>query len=491
MASKKEKRKLTLESNVKSLALKFYDEQLIESFGTDAEKALSDGFSDEIASSHASIANCSDILVKQQLIDAFNARLQVINKSIYDIVVNGGYLDKLLSTIYSIDSSTYQVFFIMHNRDFREDDFFVPSAEKRHYHLIMRFTPVQGVHRDGRKVRTLLNVLGIKYRKGFDESLILNKGIESVNDFPAYLLYLTHSDDKSVLAGKAPYNKSELVSNCIDSYDDILAGYSGVQAPHKLSREEYEKVFYLANQYGLEGRSFTSCMDDVGRFLILSSSKVKVLRESYQLGLLDRLSQHRELDRLVLFIEGDANLGKSYNVRLALEDLGVRNPLFVTNSGSGKYDALSIDNDALVLDDVTGKDMLNVSDQYECSLYRRNSGDAVWGGRYLIVTNNHAFRPWLIRSLGLSVDSCGQLSHYDELTLEPCMTRFYAVRLVERPDGIHAVLCNVFKRGNSDKQSRIKSMYDAFMSSFLGHVNDYHNKNNPHSVGEGRKESHV
>lgn len=488
MASKKEKRSLTLESNVKSLALKFHDEQLIESFGTDEEKALSDRLSDELAASLEAIGACSDALVKKNLQDAFDARLVAVNKIIRDIVVSHGYYEKLVENVNALDSSTYQCFLIPHTRDYKEDDFFVPSIKKRHYHLIMRFTPVQGVHRDGRKVRTLLNLLGIKYRKNYDESLILNKGIESVENFAAYLLYLTHGDEKSILAGKAPYDKSELVSNCIDSYDDILQGYSGRIVPHKLSREEFERVFNVAYEYGLNGRSFESFVNDINRFLVLSSSKLRVLERNHSDGLRSRISQHKEIDRLVLFIEGDANLGKSYNVRLALEDLGVRNPLFVTNSGSGKYDALSIDNDALVLDDVTGKDMLNVSDQYECSLYRRNSGDAVWGGRYLIVTNNHPFRPWLVRSLGLSVDSCGQLSRYDELTLEPCMTRFYAVRLVERSDGIHAVLCNVFKRGDADKQSRVKSMYDAFMSSFLGHVNDYHNKNNPHLVGEGRKE---
>lgn len=479
----KEKRKLTLESSTKSLALKFYDEQLIESFGTADEKAVSDKFSEEISSSQLAIKTCPDPVVKQQLEATFDARLKVINDTIYGIVDNGGYWERLKTIVRSLDKSVYQCYAILHDRDFKEDDFFVPSAEKRHYHLIIRYTPVQGVHRVPYKVRSWLNLVGIKYRKGFDESLVLNKGIQSVGDFPAYLLYLTHGDEKSILAGKAPYDKSELVSNCIDSYDDILSGYSGNIVPHKLSREEYERVFNLAYEYGLSGRSFDTFVNDINRFLILSSSKLKVLERNFSDGLRARITQHNEIDRLVLFIEGDANLGKSYNVRLALEELGVRNPLFVTNSGSGKYDALSIDNDALVLDDVTGKDMLNVSDQYECSLYKRNSGDAVWGGRYLIVTNNHNFRDWLIRSLGLHLDSDGNLSEYDEQTLAPCMTRFYAVKLRERPDGVHAVLSSVFKRGNSDKQARIKAMYDAFMSSFLGHVNEYRNKNN--SVADG------
>lgn len=469
----KEQRKLTLESSTKTLALKFYDEQLIEFYGTDDERSLCDTFSDELSHASAAIANCPDALLKQKLKDDFFARLKVINGTIYNIVSSGGYFDKFVRTISSLDPNRYQAFAIVHDRCFKEDDFFVPSAEKRHYHLIIRFTPCPGVKRVPQKVRTWLNAVGVGYRKGYDESLTQNKGIESISDFPAYLLYLTHEDEKSAIAGKTPYSKSELISNCIDSYDEILAGYSGRILPHKLDRKEFEEVFNLAYEYGSNGWSFDKLVDDVNRFLVLSSSKLKVLERNYSDGLRSRLSKHNEIDRLVLFIEGDANLGKSYNVRLALQDLGVRNPLFVTNNGSGKYDSLTIDNDALILDDVTGKDLLNVSDQYECSLYKRNSGDAVWAGHYLIVTNNHAFRDWLIRSLGIRTDEDGNLSRYDQLTFDPVKTRFYAVKLVKRPDGVHAVLTSVFKRGGADKQSRVKSMFDDFIGYFLRHVNEY------------------
>lgn len=454
-------RKLTLESSVKSLALKFYDDQLIFSFGSDAEndamntayKAYTDA---QEAFNKAKEADKPALeKAKKQAFDAYN-------KLVYDIVDSKGYWKKLCDTVRGLDPADYQVLAICHDADFLEDNFFVPSAEKRHYHLIERYAPRQGVKRNPTKVRVLLNLLGLKYRPS-DESLVLNKGIETVNDFGAYVDYLTHDDRASALAGKTGYEHAAIVSNLEPkAIDDIRKGFTGNQLPHKWDIVTLREACETAASIGYAGRSYSAYAESVGRFVLYSQSKEKIVRRFYDEALDMRLNEHRDVNRLCLFIESPQNAGKTTASKLALSALGIKNPLFVTNNGTGKYDALSIDNDALVLDDVTGKDLLNVSDQYECRLYKRNNGDAVWGGTHLIVTNNHDFDKWLERSCGVSSDDS-----YEKVTLDAVRSRWYAVKLLEKDGKLAFQVTNRCERGGRDKRAKLEAMFKAFMREFM------------------------
>lgn len=459
--SKNTSRCLTLESSVKTLALKFYDEQLIASFGTQEELNAANSANDAVKKANDALKNAS-VKDRANLETAFKQALQASNKLVYDIVDTKGYYQTLCDRIKAFDPDTYQCLTICHDKDFLEDNFFVPSAEKRHYHLIERFTPKQGIKRVPLKVRTWLNALGLKYRAEYDADLILNKGIETVNDFGAYVDYLTHEDKASVLAGKTRYDRDELVSNLSkESIDEIRKGFTGVVTPHKWDRETFQSICESAFKVGYAGQSYTTFADSIGRFVLYSQSKEKVVRRFYDDGLADRINEHREIDRLCLYIQGSHNFGKSRTAELALEALGISGTLAITNNGTGKFDAVSVANNAIILDDVTGKDMFNLSDQYECRLYKRNSGDAIWAGSYLIVTNNHPFEDWLKRSAGLTPDISGKLSVYDQISLDALKSRWFVITVSDKvlPGGnvsSFPVIKKVWSasRGNKDKQTR-------------------------------------
>lgn len=464
---KKKDHKLSTESTVRSLNLKFYDEQLIESMGTPEEIDTCNKLSQ-------AIIDCKTKELRSQ-------HVEKLNTYVYSVIESKGYDKKLYDNIRSVDPLYAQIYGIRHDRDYLEDDFFCPSIEKRHYHVILRLVPDEHKNYPVVKARTLLNLLGIKYRKKFDETIILNKAMETVGKFPTALLYLTHEDDSAIRAGKTIYSKSELITNMPESaYELIIKNLLEHIKPHRITYAEMNEICDRFYNAGLHGQSFNKLIEAYGRFNLYSQSKYQVIEKMYRDGIEKRLSENHELNRLVLYIQGASDMGKTCNIVPALERCGVSHPYIVRHSGNGNLDGLQPDHDALVFDDSFRLDnILTAADQYECSLYKRNKGNSYFFGNYLIILSNEKFEDWIDEVTGFHRDEYGYLSPSDQERYNAIINRFCVVKLIWRTSTrVGYDMLRLFKRGGegSDKSIFIRGMFLDFMRIYIATINEYWDK---------------
>lgn len=151
-----------------------------------------------------------------------NSSVSTLSIKIYDEQLPGGWED-CQKRIVGIDDSEIQVIAIKHDRDLKADGFWRSSFEKAHYHIILR------VLNGGRKrVNSILDMLGVVYREGIDDSMIENHGLETVGRFRDFAVYLTHETEQAILEGKEKYELSELVSNM--TIDEIKKSVRDISA---------------------------------------------------------------------------------------------------------------------------------------------------------------------------------------------------------------------------------------------------------------------
>lgn len=394
---KKKKINLTMRSMVRTLSLKFYDEQMPDGWG----------------------------------------QVKVIIRGI---------------------GKEYQVIAIRHDRDTNKDDIWKPSIEKPHYHIIVRVIGKNPVH-----VSTILNMLNIEYRPDVDETLWNEHGVETVKNFGAMAMYLTHDTEQAQLDGKEKYELEELVSNLsMDEIKQVREGYIRVSASNKkVSMEELSKLDEEAYKMGYDLKDFDEWYRSLP-FQIRSNAKMKTIRESYNMGASERAELKENLNRLCVFIEGESNTGKTYATIHALDGKRI---LPVGGGGTGKFDELSTGHDALVIDDDSSPRLLNMCDNYICQAYRRGRNNPWWCGRYFIVTSNLSFREW--------VEECGikttqykhgiesESSHYRAIK-----TRFYVCH-IENIGGINQLVCDSSStRGTSSARIERKEMFKQFRDKF-------------------------
>ena len=124
----------------------------------------------------------------------FRSKLRQFAFKIYIEQLPNGIID-FIKRVQSVEKTTYQVIAIIHDRDIKLDvhDWYAEARLKPHIHIIVRCTDSKKrVH-----VQTVMNMLGIIFRKGIDDALIVrNKGIDTIHKKFAiattYLLSLIH-----------------------------------------------------------------------------------------------------------------------------------------------------------------------------------------------------------------------------------------------------------------------------------------------------------
>lgn len=469
----KDEQGFTLESSVKTLSLKFYGEQVLEFYGTDAERAEVRTYAERLKDATYALKDAEEQDKKGQLdpnevdIDQLRAdreqALLDLDAKVTEIVTDRGYWEDFTRNLQSLDPDDVQVFMIVHDKDYNSDDFWLPSVEKPHIHLICRLTPKQGVKRAPLKLRTMLNKLHVRYREDLDKTVVEN-GVSTIRDFAAMLLYLTHETEQAKRDGKWMYSREEIITNVSDMvYDEILNGLSGRLSDVKLSEKELTTICADAYNAGYSLTDFNLFAKDVGMYSLFSSSKCKVVERFYKNGIDARMNEHRSLDRCIIYMQGRQGDGKTYNSREALQNLGIppQNILDITNSGSGKFDGVKPSTEAIIMSDVYGKDLLNLLDQYECRLYKRNSGDGCWTGKYLIITTNEDIDTWLDHSAP------------DEF--KPAIkSRLYNTSLMFNK---RLQVSSEYCRGNLEKCTRICDMFEAFVNEFHKSISSYTHDN--------------
>lgn len=368
-------------------------------------------------------------------------------------------IDYVINQIKSFDPKKVQILFIIHDKDEVGDDIWVPSIEKRHGHLIARAVT------DGDRFGVIgfLKALGIHYRPGLDDKLWKNNGVETVGNFAGYALYLTHETEEAIRDAKHKYDITEIHSNLtIEEIKQVREGYIRVSEKRKVTMDELVALDKEAYDYGYnlkDYEDFYNCQP----FSVRSNPHMKTVRENYEAGLADRVKElNSELfPRCCIFITGDSNTGKTYAAIRAIESMGLT--YIKPAEGSGKFDKLRPSTGAIVIDDSTCPNLLNMSDDHVCYAYKRGQGSPAWCGKYLIVTSNLEFEEWL-----------GQCGISKNEHISACYTRFIICHIEENSIGRkHLVIDKADLRGDGTMLKKKYEMYINFQSRFDDVIGDY------------------
>lgn len=394
--------------------------------------------------------------------DKKKARIIGIDTAVYSLAIKC-YEEQLplgeqatMDAVMSLDNKRYHVIAIKHDQDTVTDGIWAEAAVKHHYHVIVRCTDKQ----DRFRVKNMLNNLHIHFRPGTDDKLWLNHGVETVRNYAGYALYLTHETQDAINDGKHLYPRSDLIANITDvEIDAIREGYLRLTAAANRKIDMATLAALDKEAYDLGYK-----LDDITPFIdaqplgVRSHPKFKTILQSYHRGTEARLRESRDIMRVCVYIQGPPNTGKTYTSGQVLQQFGER-VLHVGGGGTGKFDSLRPDHGAIVIDDDVCPNLLNMTDNYICRAYRRNSNNPVWAGRYLIVTGNDPFDLWLGRC-GIKINS----PNHDAV-----LSRFFRCHI----DGRRLVLDYPSWRGSITEQAARLSLYENFEAAYNAAVASY------------------
>lgn len=322
------------------------------------------------------------------------SNVKTLALKVYEEQIPDGW-DKFKERIKEFKKSEYQILAIKHDEDALGDDFFDSSIEKPHYHILTRvMADAQNVTKSGKHVSAILKDLNVVFRRE-DVKMIENHGIETVGNFGAYATYLTHDTEKAILDGKQHYSIERIVSNLTpQEVLQIRDGYIRVsEKARKVSLEELLEIDAYLYELGFNLGDFDDWYDKQG-FMLRKSASMKTLKESYYRGIEARVRKDKYVNRLCIFITGQQNCGKSYTSLKTLKQMGYERIHSVDNDGTGKFDELKPTTQAIIIDDQTAPALLNLCDCKIVKAYRRGSGDRYFTGDMLIVTSNLSFENW-------------------------------------------------------------------------------------------------
>lgn len=432
---------LTIYSKVRSLALKFYPEQLMtpEKRENETDSQLGripfEFWQDETVLKLAKSA-------MKERVDKFSDRF---NK---------------LKSPRDTKKRHWEIEAICHDRDYKSDpdDMSLPSIVKPHFHLLLR-----DANGNRFTVETILKALNLFYDPKKDSKLFYEQGCTTVKNFASYSMYLTHETEQAQLDGKEVYDISEVITNMIlTELQDIRAGYQRLQPKAKLSTSDWLELADEATKLARKMGDFEEWSHETLNFVQRSETKFKHLRELYNKVLNDTIEQAPDLTRCCILISGKANDGKSYTTRHALQSLG--ETIYNARSGSGKYDGLTSRATAMVFDDRRITDALKVTDNCATVVHGRGTGnDKSWLGHYVVVTTN------------LSPEEFFKSQVMNTSEVPAIATRFYVSELIydENHNGkLYATDYGI--RGMYDDISGRHKLYEKFADSFNKIIKGYH-----------------
>lgn len=396
-----------------------------------------------------------------------DSRVCTIALKFYDEQLPYGW-DETCRRIRNVDKSKMQILGIRHDKDIITDGIWVSSLEKPHCHIEGRCT-----NKEKRfYVKDFLDMLGVYYRPGLDDDLWRGHGVETAGNFTGYAVYLTHQTEKAIADGKELYDVSEIISNLTpDEVSQVRDGYIRVSDKStRLTTTELEALDKDAFELGYNMKNFQAWYS-AQPFTVRSNAKMKIIRESYDRGVEARIEEQRDINRVCIFIKGSPDTGKTYAAEQALAGKQI---LSVNGGGTGKFDRLRPDHNAIIVDDDVCPNLLNMTDNYICRAYKRNSNNPAWAGEYFIVTSNLKFDEW-VTSCGVKIhDNYGRpTQHYDAVC-----SRFFICQLVNENGVNHLALASPSTRGSVEKQTARANKFMEFKQSFDKVISTYVPGNN-------------
>lgn len=409
-----------------------------------------------------------------------------------------------IKRVKAIDPKQFCVVSIKHDKDEVRDknDLFEVSIKKPHWHIYV-WTPSDSVFYDaGRSFRVHTMIcgdkrkghenpyLGINYDPQRDVSIWDNRGAERIHNIPASVAYCLHISSSAIKAGKHVYDKSEIVTNLSNSeINTILNLYKGIGNSNnhfirKPNADDWQTWGNIAYERGLHLENFEDWAVDHFMVHQMASANFRVVRKFYDRGLVQGLAKAPQLNRCNIFILGAGNLGKSYNSQQALLDIGIKNIVEPT-SGTGKYDGVNADTEALLFNDTRMTQARTVMEQKPVKLHRRNNNDPVWKGSWVVFTSNFE-NP---------IDAAADCFNYEptenkdgelEYTkkqmenIKPVLQRAFYCKVELDTDSkspnyghYHLVLIRNVERGDDNQINQLGEMFARFSKAFNNSIRNY------------------
>lgn len=308
-----------------------------------------------------------------------------------------------------------QFFVILHDKDIITDGIWEAADVKPHFHAIFR-NDVPST------VRALLAHTPIIYQKDKDDKLIQNKGIEKTGKLHSSVAYLTHETFQAKEDGKALYLRKDIITNVTDEeLEKLFEKNHRSESKKGIVYEENTSVTFLEEEAYKLGQAFgdfkwwwyrSGAIEDMKTRR--SKADRDLMQEQYELGVDDKLAEKKSVHRRSIFIFGDAACGKSFSSQVLMQHrYGYRQTHYIDGGGSGKFDKVKGHHKAIIVNDETIKDVLNIADEYPCRAYKRGKDNPVMNNDFLIVTYNEDFLTW-VGDLGFDIND--KMAGHDFLT---------------------------------------------------------------------------
>lgn len=459
-------------SRVKSLALKFYPEQVLS-----AENRQD--LYDYIQARKAFEEKRKEIVDKNIDTPALQEEAHQKEKYWHDEIEK--LIDRAAKHVKEVVTSydnDFIVLGIIHDKDFSTEIFYTDEPEKLHFHVLF----VRQDHRRFR-VKQIFDSLGIA-RNEADNKLFSSFGAETIGSLVDYSMYLTHDTEQAMRDGKHQYSISEIFKNISDADLKALRSmYKSPQLRDKMKVRDWDIAAKKARELGENCGDFDKWSNSNFHITQRASRVFSEVHSEYERGLIHGI-QNIEIPRVNIVITGAKNLGKSYAVKYALKKLGLENVL-TCPAGSGKYDGVTPATQALVFDDVLPSQALNVMNDGGVILHRRNSGDRPWLGGFTTTTTNYSFDRFCEKCLGIrrkyqfengsgTTDYTGFVSIDDRERRDALASRIYAFSVVVDNKGVHLKCLHKCERGSSAVLEQKNKLVAKFVEYVEESMNAYY-----------------
>lgn len=373
-----------------------------------------------------------------------------------------------------IDLDDIAFYGIVHDSDLKtlvDKEGYSEELEKPHIHLVFycsshQFRPI-----------VLFKKLGIDITQA-DVNYLTHGGFEYLNirkhEVCKSVLYLVHQTDKSILDRKFPYEVANIVTNdpdrdyflhYSDEYNKYCHGLFISKTGQVKQLDEEDMLFDILDEVfklGYDLGDFDSYLESLPRRYKYKYEKK--IEEYYYKGVRRRYEDKANLDvhRVSIFIYGPPGCGKTYGSIHTLLDLDRKVYQVGQSSGTGGEDYIK-PNDCLVYDDRIPKNALDKADTNICELYKRNSGNGIFGGDFFIINHNRCFYEAFKNYYKDKDDDSTELSE----EAKALATRFYVLEVTL--DGNVLVKGKCTRGLKADIDIRDKK-FDSFLKIFQSYI---------------------
>ena len=438
----------TLESQYRTLALKFYIEQTMPA-------EIRQNYTALLAQS---VDKNVTIYVQQNALIRARQIEQIYREKFFKMIEDFHYKD-------------YKICAIYHDKDTVETKGspFEIAIKKGHWHvLVWRESWKKPIKRF--RVRTIINKLHLNYAPALDTQLWKQHGAETIKSSVAnYVSYLPHRTEEAISDGKYQYDVKEIAKNFSDAeLNKIFAYY---EKTRKKTELDWDILDQQAIERGLQVKDFDAWINSKLSVTQRAKSAYRIIHHDYEQALLKGVHDMGEITRCSILIHGKGNVGKTYTTFKTLEAMHMNN--YDAVSKSGKYDGLSALHTSMTFNDVGVSDAKNVFDNWAVVLHRRNSGDRPWVGKYVVVTTNNTPFEEIVHMAGIKryVEKVSDLTKSEYESYKAIEKRLYICHI----NPITKTLVEEKKQRRGDKKAREAhdKMFYAFQAEFDYQLQSY------------------